>query len=96
MNHGKLLRITDDWSVYVLENEDGSYLTEEGVIRYKNVGESFDYRITHESYVLVDEKGVLFVLDAVGKSKFHFPAIWLNTDQMRVDGLVRDGVIKMG
>lgn len=96
MNHGKLLRITDDWSVYVLENEDGGYLSTEGVIRYKNIGASFDYRVTHESYTSVTAQGVLEVLDAVGKSKFHFPAVWLNTEQMRVNGLVRDGIIKMG
>lgn len=95
MNRGKSLRITDDWSVYVLENEDGSYLTQEGVIRYKNVGASFDYRVTHESYVAVGEKGVLSVLDASGKSKFHFPAVWLDTDQMRTMGLVRDGIINL-
>jgi hypothetical protein len=96
MNHGKLLRITDDWSVYVLENEDGSYLNTEGVIRYKNVGKDFDYRVTHESYVAVDEKGVLSVLDASGKSKFHFPLDWLDTDGMKIRGLVEDGIIKMG
>jgi hypothetical protein len=95
MNHGKLLRITDDWSVYVLENEDGLYLNEYGIIRYKNVGKSFDYRITHESNASVNEEGMLFVFDMTGKPKFHFPAVWLNTSQMRTMGLVRDGIINL-
>lgn len=95
MNNSKLLRITDDWSVYILENSDGSYLAPDGQIRYKNVGKSFDTRLTHEAFTNTTAGGILEVLDAVGKSKFHFPLMWLDTDQMRIQGLVRDEIIKI-
>lgn len=46
LSSGKYLKITDDWSIYILENENGSYISDENTVRYKNVGNSFDIRIT--------------------------------------------------
>jgi hypothetical protein len=85
MNNGKLLRITDERSVYILENEDGSYVSETGLIRYRNIGPSFDTRMIQESYTDFDIKTQsLHVLDEAGKSKWHIPAVWLDTLSMKI------------
>ena len=93
---GKLLKITDDRSIYIIQNEDGSYIDSEYQIRYRNLGESFEMKLIQESYVSIDqEKGMVNVLDGVGKSKFHFPLIWLDTDYMKYVRLVESGKLKI-
>lgn len=77
ISSSKYLKIEDDWSIYVLENENGTYISNNNTIRYKNVGKSFDIRITFEDFISI-EQGVIKVLNAVGNPKFHFPLIWLN------------------
>ncbi|MFA5934996.1 MAG: hypothetical protein WC827_03875 [Candidatus Paceibacterota bacterium] len=74
---GKYLKITDDWSIYVLENENGTYISNEGIIKYKNIGKDFDIRITFEDFITI-EQGVVKVLNAVGNPKFHFPLAWIS------------------
>lgn len=92
---GKLLKITEDRSIYILQNEDGSYIDSDYQIRYRNLGESFEMKLVQESYVNVDqEKGTVNVLDAAGKSKFHLPMIWLDTDYMKYVRLIESGKLK--
>lgn len=91
---GKLIRISGDLSMYILENEDGSYITQEGVIRYKNIGANFNIHFIQEHNCTIDEKGMVQILDEVGNSMMHFPAVWLNTDEMKVMGLVEKGLLK--
>ena len=42
MKSGKLLRITDDRSIYIHQNEDGSYIDDKAIIHYRNIGASFE------------------------------------------------------
>lgn len=91
---GKLIRISDNLSMYILENEDGSYISPEGTIRYKNIGNNFDIHFIQEHNCTIDEKGMVQILDEVGKSMMYFPAMWLDTDQMKVMGLVEKGLLK--
>jgi len=91
---GKLLRISDNLSMYILENEDESYISPEGIIRYKNIGTNFNTHFIQEHNCVIDEKGIVNILDEVGKSMMYFPAIWLDTDQMKIMGLVEKGLLK--
>ena len=95
MNSGKLLRISDERSVYILQNEDGSYVSEQGLIRYRNIGASFDKSFINESFVDVDtKKQVLHVLDEAGKSKWFIPLVWLDTITMKILELQEMGILK--
>lgn len=91
---GKLIRISDNLSMYILENEDGSYVSQEGIIRYKNIGANFNIHFIQEHNCSIDEKGMVNILDEVGNAMMHFPAMWLNTDEMKVMGLVDKGLLK--
>src|SRR5574344_2705953 len=92
---GKLFKITEDRSIYIIQNEDGTYINSEYQIRYRNLGESFEKAIVQESFVSIDkEKGMVNVLDEVGKPKFHFPMVWLDTDYMKYLSLVESGKLK--
>lgn len=92
---GKLLRISEDRSIFILENKDGSYIDEKGIIRYRNLGEDFENKIMEESYVYIDkDKGMVNVLNGVGKTKFFFPMNWLDTDFMKYMRLVESGKLK--
>lgn len=91
---GKLIRISENLSMYILENEDGSYISQDGIIRYKNIGTNFNIHFIQEHNCHIDEKGMVQILDEVGKSMMFFPAIWLDTDQMKVMGLVEKGLLK--
>jgi len=93
--HGKLLRINSDRSIFIVENEDGSYISEEGEIKYKNIGKNFDMRLVNSAFVNIDSKGMVNVLDAVGNSVFFFPGIWLDTNQMKILGLVESGLLAL-
>ena len=95
MNSGKLLKISDERSIFIIQNEDSSYITKEGVISYRNIGESFEVKMLNESYTNIDSKGNLHVLDASGNSKFYFPIIWLDTNTMKLIELQNDGIIKL-
>jgi hypothetical protein len=94
MNSGKLLRITDDRSIYIHENEDGSYIDEQAIIKYRNIGASFELAQVMEAYTMVDPNQSVHILDDAGKSKFHFPAIWLDTQMMKILELQESGLIK--
>jgi len=80
--------------MYILENEDGSYITQEGVIRYKNIGTNFNIHFIQEHNCAIDEKGMINILDELSKPMMHFPAAWLDTDQMKIRGLVEKGLLK--
>ena len=84
MNSGKLLRISNERSIYILQNDDESYISKDNVIRYRNIGEGFEIKMINESHTNVDPKGLIHVLDQAGNSKFHFPAIWLDTNTMKI------------
>ena len=91
---GKLIRISENLSIYILENEDGSYLTTEGVIRYRNIGSNFEQKFEQEHNCNLDVDGMLSILDEIGNAMMHFPAIWLDTDQMKLVRLAEKGLIK--
>jgi hypothetical protein len=95
MNSGKLLKISDERSIFIIQNEDDSYIAKDNTISYKNIGESFDIRIINESYVNIDAKNNAHVLDASGNSKFHFPLMWLDTLSMKLYELQDSGLIKI-
>lgn len=90
MKAGKLLRITDERSIYIIENEDGSLISSEGIMRYRNIG-AFAIEVINEDQVTVDEKGSADV-----GGIFHFPLQWLNTDGMSIQRLVEKGLLKLG
>lgn len=93
-NAGKLIRISETLSMYILENEDGSYITPEGVIRYRNIGSDFEYKFEQVHNCSIDSRGLLSILDEVGKAMMHFPAVWLDTDQMKIHNLVQKGLLQ--
>jgi hypothetical protein len=95
MNSGKLLKISDERSIFIIQNEDESYITKENVISYRNIGESFETKMINECYTNIDAKGNIHVLDAIGNSKFYFPAIWLDTNTMKLIELQNDGIIQL-
>lgn len=94
MKSGKLLRISEERSIYIIQNADESYIDENTIIKYRNVGNSFDIHQINESYVSFDDKGNIHVLDNVGNSKFYFPNVWLYTDEMKIMELIEKGLIK--
>lgn len=94
MKSGKLLKISNERSIYIIENEDGSYINEEMLIRYRNIGANFEKALINESYCSI-EGGMVNVLDATLKPKFHFPLIWLDTDRMKLQSLIEKEYIKM-
>ena len=95
MQSGKLLRITDDRSIYIHENEDGSYIDDKSIIYYRNIGASFEIAQVMEAYTMVDPNQSVHILDDAGKSKFHFPSIWLDTQMMKIIDLQESGLIKI-
>ena len=90
MKAGKLLRISDDRSIYIIENEDGSLISPEGIMRYRNIGAGFAIEVINQDQVMVDEKGMADV-----GGIFHFPVQWLNTDGMSIQRLVEKGLLKL-
>lgn len=94
MKSGKLLKISNERSIYIIQNEDESYITQDMLIRYRNIGENFKKALINESYCSL-ENGMINVLDATSKPKFHFPLIWLDTDAMKLQSLIEKEYIKM-
>ncbi|MDD5649121.1 MAG: hypothetical protein PHF86_01700 [Candidatus Nanoarchaeia archaeon] len=92
MKSGKLLRISEERSIYILQNEDGTYIDSNNVIKYRNL---FDIGIINESFVNLDANGSVHVLDEAGNSKFYFPSIWLDTLSMKILELQELGIIKL-
>ena len=92
---GKMLRISDQRSIFIIANEDGTLISDTMEINYRNIGENFDIKFPVNSFVEVDPQGMLHVLDAVGKPKFHFPEIWLDTQYMILLDLHEKGIIQM-
>ena len=90
MKAGKLLRISEERSIYIIENEDGSLINEAGVMKYRNIGVGFAIEQISEDQVTVDEQGIA----GVG-GIFHFPVVWLDTDPMCLMNLVNKGIIKL-
>lgn len=94
MKSGKLLKISDERSIFIIQNEDGSYISTEMQINYRNIGTNFDHRLTQDAFVNITDKGIVEVLDAAGKAKFHFPAVWLDTNYMKFIELQESGLLK--
>lgn len=95
MNSGKLLKITDERYIFIIENEEGEYVSKDMQIRYRNIGSNYEIAIINESPVRLNSKGNVEVLDAVGNPKFNFPAVWLDTDKMKILGLAEKGILKL-
>ena len=95
MKSGKLLKLADDRSVYIIQNEDDSYIDKDDVIRYRNIGGAYNQSLIEERHIRITDKGTIEVVGETGKSIWFFPLAWLDTDRMRVEGIVRDGLIKM-
>lgn len=95
MNSGKMLKISNERTIYILENENGEYIDENMLIRYRNIGANFEIKLINESSCSIEPNGMLNVLDNAGKSKFHFPAVWLDTNRMKLQTLVEQGIIKL-
>ena len=91
---GKLIRISDTLSIFILENEEGEYITEQGVIRFKNLRENLQVSAEQVGNCVIDEQGVISIMDESNTPWVHFPAVWLNTDQMKLISLVEKGLIK--
>jgi len=89
MKAGKLLRITDERSIYIIENEDGSLISPEGVMRYRNIG-AFAIEVINEDQVTVNDQGIADI-----GGIFHFPIMWLDSDQMTIKRLVEKGLLKL-
>lgn len=94
MKSGKLLKLSDERSVYIIQNEDESYIDKDDVIRYRNIGEAYNQSLIEEGHIRVTDQGIVEVVGETGKSIWFFPLIWLDTDRMRVEGIVRDGLIQ--
>jgi hypothetical protein len=94
MNNGKLLRISDERSIFIHENEDGSYINSESLIKYRNIGTAFEIAQVNEAFIMVDNNQSIHILDDAGKSKFHFPAVWLDTITMKIIELQELGILK--
>jgi len=94
MKSGKLLKISNERSIYIIQNEDESYINNEMLIRYRNIGDNFEKVIVNESYCSI-EQGIVSVLDVTSKPKFHFPLIWLDTNAMMLQSLIEKEYIKM-
>ena len=90
MKAGKLLRISDEQSIYIIENEDGSLINESGKMRYRNIGAGFAINVINEDQVTVDEKGIADI-----GNLFRFPVMWLDTDGMSIQRLVEKGILKL-
>ena len=95
MKSGKLLKISNERSIYIIQNEDESYINEEMLIRYRNIGENFDKALILESFCFIDDKGMLNITNNVGDSIVHFPIIWLDTNRMMLQSLIEKEYIKM-
>lgn len=91
---GKLLKISDQRSIYIIQNEDESYIDKDFFIKYRNIGPSFEIKMIEEAKI-EREKGMILVLDTQGKPKFHFPEVWLDVDYMRIHELAENGKLQI-
>ena len=96
MKSGKLIRLSDDRSVYIIQDEDDSYIDKDDLIRYRNIGSAYNQSLVEERHTRVTDKGIVEVVGQTGKSIWFFPLIWLDTDRMRVEGIIRDGLVTIG
>lgn len=94
MASGKMLRISENRSIYILEDEFGNYISNEMEISYKNVGKDYDVHFIQTHPIRINEKNMIEILDNVGNPMFFFPSIWLNTDQMKIMSLIEKGLLQ--
>jgi hypothetical protein len=80
MPNGKLIKLKEDYSIYILEAETGDYITN-NTIRYKNLGKGYNKSKVEENQVVI-ENNILFILEE-NKPIISFPVIWLDTTQMK-------------
>lgn len=90
---GKLLKISEERSIYIIENVDGSYIDNESIIHYRNIGKTFEIAQINTSFTQNDGQSI-YILDEAGNSKFHFPIIWLDTNMMKLIELQEQGLIQ--
>lgn len=95
MKSGKLLHISDSRSIYLHEFGEGEYISPDMEIAYRNVGKDYNLSFVQEDPVALSS-GQISVLDATGKTKFHFPEAWLDTDYMKLQGLIEKGLVRTG
>jgi len=89
---GKLLRIDKDRSVYIIADEQGNFISENNLIRYRDIGSQWDQKIVNERPVKITD-GKVKVLSPQGKPDFYFPIIWLDTSFGRIAELQKEGAI---
>lgn len=95
MASGKLLKISDDLSVFIFQNEDSSYFTTDNVIRYRNIGKSYDIKQILDDNIFIDSDNMLHVMNEGGDDKFYFPAALLDTNFMKLLELKADGLLQI-
>ena len=59
MKSGKLLTLSDDRSVYIIQNEDDSYIDKDDVIRYRNIGSAYNQSLVEERHIRITDKGMI-------------------------------------
>lgn len=94
MKSGKLLKISNERSIYIIQNEDESYITQDMLIRYRNIGEKYEKALIVESICYIED-GMLHITNNVGNSIIQFPIVWLDTDRMMLQSLIDKEYIKM-
>jgi hypothetical protein len=93
MNSGKLIKLNDSRSIYLLYNNDNdSYFFDDNIIKFRNIGKDFDVAIVNENYYQI-KNDTLHVLDAASNPIFYFPIIWLNQIQMKINELFELGIL---
>jgi len=93
--NGKMLMLNPERYIYILENEQEEYITENEntlSMRYRNYGIMYNHNVIEEAFVMI-KNNMIEVLDDVGNTKFYFPLDWLNTDQMKMQNLIDKGLI---
>jgi hypothetical protein len=95
MKEGKMLRLADDLTIFIIANEDGLLISKENQMRYRMLGGGCDKSTITQSDVRVVKESKVEVLDNNQKPMFWFPLLWLDTDGMKIQGLVEKGLLKI-
>jgi hypothetical protein len=95
MREGKMLRITNELTVFIVANKDGSLIDGKNRIRYRTLGKGLNQSTINQSSVRVVNESIIEVLDNKQKPMFGFPLLWLDTDAMKIQGLVEKGLLKI-
>lgn len=93
---GKLIKIEDDRSVYIIADDKDQFIRKDSTIHYKNVGKDFNLAVLHENNVRILNKGEkIEVLNKNGKTDFFFPGAWLDTTNGKIMELQEKGLLQV-